>query len=168
MSWCYEDIETDLRYVVVELLIEACPESIWKILTDYEQVTINFPDMTKLMILKDDGEIKTMAQQVKPLPPVPPISYVVDVRETYPSLQWRSDPSVLIKVNRGCINLKPRDDGKKTLVVFAAWAEATLLVPTAIVRYQMKVIIPKVLQTLKRHAESSSMRLRDGGGFCSS
>lgn len=39
------------------------------ILTDYDRVTASFPTMKELKILQDDGVVKTMAQQVKPLPP---------------------------------------------------------------------------------------------------
>lgn len=149
-----DEITTNTRYVVEELVINARPEKIWRILTDYARVTCNFPAMTKLEILQDEGGFKTMAQQVKPLPPVPPISYVVKVKETYPTLLEWHGCTRYIKTNQGCIKLQ-EEGGFTTRVTFAAWAEAALIVPHAIVRYQMKKIIPTVLQSLKSYAEGT-------------
>lgn len=149
-----DEIMNDARYVVVEIVIAARPEKIWRVLTDYGRVTCNFPTMTKLEILQDDGEVKTMSQQVRPLPPVPPISYVVEVKETFPRLLQWSGCTRLIKTNQGCIKLQEENDSA-TRVTFAAWAEAALIVPNAIVRYQMKKIIPTVLQSLKAYAEGT-------------
>jgi|AGTN01.3.fsa_nt_gi Polyketide cyclase / dehydrase and lipid transport. len=148
-----EELEEGLRYVVCKLLVNASPEKVWGILTDYQRVTQRFKNMSRLKVLEDKGDIKVMEQQVQPLKPVPPITYSVEVKENYPvSLEWRNLTNY-IKINQGRFFLESVDDGAGTIVTFAACAQAVVLVPTVIVRYQMKVIMPKVLNTLKELAE---------------
>jgi hypothetical protein len=151
--WISENVEEDARYVVCKLLILARAERVWSVLTDYERVPEVFSNLTKLKIVNDNGPIKVMEQQVKPLPPVPLISYVVEVKETCPTLlEWRG-LTPYIKVNQGCFSLHPVNQGEHTLVTFAAWAEAAFLISSSIIRSHMQAIMPKVLLTLKEHAE---------------
>lgn len=158
-QWKVEDFDGDSRYIVSKLLIQASPETVWSILTDYERVTQVFSNVKTLKILSGSDCLKVMEHKVQPLPPVPPIYYVVEVRETFPTLlEWRGMTSY-IKVNQGCFTLQPIEAGLSTNVTFAVWAEAKLLVPKAIIRYQLQKIMPDVLKTLKTHAEK---RLKAG------
>lgn len=152
-QWKVQDFEGDSRYLVSKLLIQARPETVWSILTDYERVTQVFSNVKKLKILSGNECIKVMEHIVQPLPPVPPICFVVEVRETFPTLlEWHGMTSY-IKVNQGCFTLHPIEAGLSTNVTFAVWAEAKVLVPKAIIRYQLQKIMPDVLKTLKTHAE---------------
>ncbi len=141
------------HHTVVETEINASPAKVWSILTNYEEVPRVFGFISKINRLRETGSVLLLEQEVQPLPPVPPIKYTVEVTETKDKMLAWEGRTAYIKVNKGFFQLQPLENGTKTLVTFASWAEAALLVPVFVIKMQQKIIMPKVLQILKEHAE---------------
>lgn len=141
------------KYEIFDLEINASPAIVWSLLTTYEEVPKVFGFITRIKRLRQTGPILLLEQEVHPLPPVPAIKYTVEVTEDKEvKLSW-DGRTPYIKVNKGFFQLESLEGGTKTHVTFACWAEAALLVPVFVVRLQQKIIMPKVLQILKEHAE---------------
>lgn len=141
------------KYEIFDIEINATPAKVWSLLSTYEEVPRVFGFITKVKRVRQTGPILLLEQEVQPLPPVPAIKYAVEVvEEKEVKLSW-DGRTPYIKVNKGFFKLQNLDGGKRTHVTFACWAEAALLVPVFVVKMQQKIIMPKVLQILKEHAE---------------
>jgi len=141
------------KYEVFDIEINASPAVVWSLLSTYEEVPKVFGFITRIKRLRQTGPILLLEQEVQPLPPVPAIKYTVEVtEEKEEKISW-DGRTPYIKVNKGFFKLQSLNGGTRTHVTFACWAEAALLVPSFVVRIQQKIIMPKVLQILKDHAE---------------
>lgn len=148
-----KEFENLSKYSIFDIEIDASPSRVWGLLTNYEKVPEVFGFITKVKRVRQTGPILLLEQEVQPLPPVPPIKYAVEVTEQKDEkLSWESR-TLYVKVNKGFFKLQALEGGKKTHVTFASWAEAAILVPNFVVKLQQKIIMPKVLQILKEHAE---------------
>lgn len=151
------DIVDRAQYQVCTTVIKAAPHVVWSVLTDYELLTRRFSHMKSSKMLRQSPSGKVFAQEVQPLPPYPAVPYVVEVMETVPTvLAWRGMSSY-IKVNQGYFRLQPCEQDQSTFVIYAKCIEGALLVPGAVIRHQLELIMPKVLMELRDYAEKISI-----------
>lgn len=152
------DIENRKHYQVATTLIKANSSTVWSILTDYEQLKSRFTHINSSKFIRSSEYGKVFVQEAQPMAPYPAVRYTVEVQETYPTfLAWRGLSSY-IKINQGYFWLQPREH-QSTFVVYAKCIEGALLVPGQVIRYQLELIMPKVLIELKTHAEFASSKL---------
>ena len=111
-----------------------------------------FSYMKKSTIVETRGDIKIVEQEVQPLPPIPAIKYSVEVQETHLKLlEWRS-LTAYVKVNQGYISLQPAGQNT-TAVTYGMCIEGLLLIPATLIRHQLRIIMPQILQIIKARAE---------------
>lgn len=139
-------------YELCTALVKAPPQLVWEVLTDYAQVTQMFAYMKKSAIVETRGDIKIVEQEVQPLPPIPAIKYSVEVKETHLRLlEWRGLTDY-VKVNQGYVGLEPADKNT-TSVTYGMCIEGLLLIPATLIRHQLRIIMPQILQIIKARAE---------------
>lgn len=140
-------------YELTTAIVQAHPHVVWEVLTNYDQVTEMFSYMKKSAIVETRDFIKIIEQEVQPLPPIPAIKYSVEVKETHLRLlEWRGLTDY-VKVNQGYIGLEPADQNV-TSVTYGMCIEGLLLLPAAIIRHQLRIIMPQILQVIKARAEA--------------
>jgi hypothetical protein len=141
------------EHQVSTIIIEALPEVVWQVISDYERVVERFPFIKRSRIAHNGASRKVFEQEVQPLPPIPATPYTVEVIEQRPNLlEWRGLTSY-IRVNQGFFNLELVDE-LRTSVFYAMCIEGVFCIPHVLIRHQLNVIMPQILQIIKVNAEA--------------
>lgn len=143
-------------YAVEKTVINAPPQAVWKVLTDYANAADVFPYLEKCEVIEDLGATKLVTHVIRPTTMFAPFEYVLELKETPPYLLEFKRVRGAFKHNSGYWKLEPLDEGKQTHVTFAKYLDTGLFVPQIMVRRLLASEMPPVLKALKAEAESGA------------
>jgi hypothetical protein len=151
-----EELIDGHHYQVSRILIATAPLVIWQILTNYDHLSKVFENMKKCQIVSQKGNEKVIYQEVQPLPPFGTLKCTLNVKEHFPSSIEFQSVGGDMKVDDGFWRLDPVHNGKATLVTFGKYVDMNIPFIKPIILHHLRVIMPKVLITLKIEAEKNS------------
>ena len=145
------------NYHVSRAVINANPESVWKVLTDYKNATVTVPNVQKLKILKSEQDKKKVWFSVKFLSGFRQFEYTVNVRENRPHrIEWQRD-SGDFKRYEGYWELRPLDNGKQTLLTYAKHVDGGFFLPQMFVDGELKKTMPFIMQSVQKAVEKRQL-----------
>jgi uncharacterized membrane protein len=142
------------KFQVSRLVINASPNQVQNVLTDYDRVTQMFCGVKKCQVLEDNGQSKKIAFTATAPGNLWTFDYVLEVKEFPGYIEWHR-VSGAFKLNEGFWKLEPLEGGHATLVTYAKFVDGGLLMPSMLVNRELKASMPQVLANLKTSAESS-------------
>jgi carbon monoxide dehydrogenase subunit G len=147
-------LEDQKTYVVGRVLIDAPPQDVWRVLTDYKHATDLFTNLRACEVLEERGSTKMIKQTLKPIGPIN-FQYVVELKEDEPShIEWKRKSGSLKDFN-GSWNLFAEGENK-TRVKYEVYADGGILLPAWAMRMQLKGYMPEVLGLVKKASEKKS------------
>ncbi len=142
-------------YVVSQVLVNAKPEQVWQVLTDYRHASQIFPLLKKCEVIQDHGSTKITKHEIAPSGIPDTFEYILEVRETAPkSMEWKRISGDFKEVD-GSWKLEPANLGKCTLVTYASHVTGGFLMPQMIIKRQARIDMPSTLLALKKHTEGA-------------
>ncbi len=139
-------------FEVSKIVVNAAPQDVFSVLTDYGHTAGTFQNVKKCLLVKADGTSKFVSFEVLSSGFIT-FDYVVQITETYPSLiQWHR-VSGAFKANEGYWKLEPLNNGTETLVTCSKFVDAGLMYPQPLVRAEIRASSRAVLGDLKSAAE---------------
>lgn len=140
-------------FAVGSVLVNAKAEKIWQILTDYGNAPEIFTNLQKCEVLEDKGANKLVRQLIHPRGTPINLDYIVEIKETAPTLmEWHRKSGALKDVT-GSWRLEQTDDGEATKVIYSIYIDGGLLLPPWLLRGQSKNLLPELLQSIKQASE---------------
>lgn len=136
-------------YHVTTAVIDATPDDVWNILTDYDHLISYYPNVKDFKILSETGDKKKVWFSVASLCGLWKFEYVLSMHENKPHhrIEWQRD-SGAFKVNEGSWVLQPIDDGARTLVTYSKHMDGGLLMPKVILNNELRKTMPQVISNL--------------------
>lgn len=136
------------HYQVATVMIDAKPEAVWNVLTDYEDTAHIFSNVKKLKVLKASGSSKEIAFEVTSMGGLCKYDYVLNVQENEAEkrIEW-SRNSGAFRINEGFWQLTPFKDG--TLVTYAKYIDGGPLMPQMFVNNELRKTMPSIMTNLK-------------------
>ncbi len=148
-------------YHIGRTIVNASPENVFAVITDYDHSTKLFDNLKKATIVATNPENGTtdVSFSLKGLANVWNFDYVLRMKETYPSLIEFERVSGAFKANQGYWKFEPLDaHGKKTLVTYAKFIDGGML-PQSMVKKQVKDAMPTVMANVKATAEARATQV---------
>ncbi len=144
------------NYHISRVVVDGTPDHVWSVLTDYDHATSVTPHLKALKILHNNNEKKKIWFSVASLGGIWKFDYVLNIHEIKPKhrIEWQRD-SGAFKVNEGYWELKPVDEGRRTLVTYAKHIDGGFMMPKMFVDAQLKKTMPEVLQSLRQTVKRS-------------
>lgn len=153
-SACEEQIGPRV-YQVSRLTVNAAPNQVQDVITDYDHTEKVFDNVSKCKVIKDTGEIKHVAFTVKTLGSLMSCDYVLEIKSTPGRIEWKR-VSGAFKANEGFWKFEPINGGRSTLVTYAKFIDGGLLAPKFIVNREIRSSMPVIMANLKSTAEHDS------------
>jgi hypothetical protein len=141
------------NYQVTRVLVHVKPETVWRILTDYENAVGVFPCLKKCKLVKDKGATKLIEHEIKPTGVPGTFDYVIEVKEVVNRLYEFHRVSGDFREVEGFWKLEPIEDG--TMVTYASYVNGGIFLPPPIIKRQARIDMPAVMAALKTHAETT-------------
>jgi uncharacterized membrane protein len=142
-------------FAVGKILVNARPEQIWRILTDYNNAPDVFSNLQKCEVVEDKGSNKLVRQCVHPKGTPINLDYIVEIKETAPVLmEWHRKSGALKEV-AGSWKLEPTEDGP-TKVTYSIYLDGGMLLPAWLLRGQSKNYLPELLTSIKQASEKNA------------
>jgi|GEM_PF-1446005 Polyketide cyclase / dehydrase and lipid transport. len=144
-----EVVVGDKLFHVTKAVIDATPDDVWDVLTDYNHILSYHPNVKNFKILSEAGDKKKVWFSVASMCGLWKFEYVLSMHENKPlhRIEWQRD-SGAFKVNEGSWVLEPVDDGAKTLVTYSKHMDGGLLMPKMILNNELRKTMPMVLSNL--------------------
>ncbi len=139
-------------YQVSRLVINAAPNQVQEVITDYDHTDKVFDNVTKCKVLKDGGEVKEVAFTIKTLGSLMSCDYVLEIKSTPGRIEWKR-LSGAFKANEGFWKFEPANGGKATLVTYAKFVDGGMFAPRFIVNREIRNSMPTIMANLKGTAE---------------
>lgn len=136
------------EYQVATIFIDAKPEEVWSVLTDYTDAPQIYSNVKKLNVLRSDGPDKQLAFEVTSVGGLLKYDYVLDVHEMEAKhrIEWHRH-SGAFKANDGYWQLTPVKEG--TLVTYSKFIDGGFMPPMAVVNFELRRAMPVVMSNLK-------------------
>lgn len=142
-------------YQVSRVLVKAKPEHVWQILADYDNAQFIFPCLKKCKVVKDRGRSKLVEHEICPKGIPGSFDYILEIKEVVNKRQdWHRVSGDFSEVE-GFWKLDATEDGTSTLVTYASYVNGGLFIPQPLIKRQVRIDIPAVMNALKTHAETS-------------
>jgi ribosome-associated toxin RatA of RatAB toxin-antitoxin module len=148
-----EERQGNKTYAVGSVVVNARPERIWQLLTDYNNAPDIFNNLQKCEIVQDNGSNKLVKQLVHPKGTPLKFEYVMAIKETAPVLMEWHRKSGSFKDVSGSWKLEPDGDSGMTKVTYSIFIDGGLLLPPWLLRGQSKSYLPDLLLSLKQASE---------------
>ena len=149
-----ENVVSGKAFQTAKMHVNARPEVVWRILTDYDNAEQIFLNLKDCQMLTDQGSTKIVKHEVRPTGWPGTFKYVLEVKESANRmLEWHRIRGDFREVD-GYWKLEAADGGKHTLATYSAYINGGLFLPPPLVKRQIRVDMPVVLATLKKEAES--------------
>lgn len=148
-------------YHIGRTIVNASPEHVFAVITDYEHSTKLFENLKKAKVVATNPDKGTtdVSFSLKGLANVWNFDYVLRMKETYPSLIEFERVSGAFKANQGYWKIEPLEGHKKqTLVTYAKFIDGGML-PQALVKKQVKDAMPTVMANVKASAEARAIQV---------
>ena len=142
-------------FQVSKIAVNARPDQVWAILTDYHSAPLVFPTVKKCQLLADKGSTKVVHHEVRPSGVMKNFAYQLELKEHgHHKLEWRRVSGDFKEVE-GFWKLEPTDGGRRTLVTYASYVNGGFWMPQALIKRQFRIDMPAVMTALKSHAEKT-------------
>ena len=158
----------DVKEVKAVGQIDASPEKVFSIVSDYEHQVGNMPYIEKVQVFKrTDADVTFWAQADFPM--VSKRDWVIKSKldKNLPGGIWRTswspaevpeapkpeDGVVRLKVNTGSWTLEPLDGGKRTLATYQLLTDPGGSIPTFIANKANTTALPKLFEQVRSRAE---------------
>lgn len=155
-----------LKEVIATGLVEAPPARVWQVLRDFENYpkTMPYTDESKVMV-REDGERITHLYAVINAPLVSKRDYTVrlvdESKDGRYLMTWKPSEKgpalrngvIRVTTNEGYWLLEPRDDGKRTHVVYYLFTDPGGSLPTWLVNSVNRSTIPDIFKSLRREVK---------------
>jgi uncharacterized membrane protein len=150
-SACEEQIGPRI-YQVSRVVIDAAPNQVQDVITDYDHTDKVFDNVSKCKVVKESGDLKHVAFTVKTLGSLITCDYVLEIKSTPGRIEWKR-VSGAFKANEGFWKFEPTNGGRSTLVTYAKYVDGGLLAPKFIVNREIRNSMPVIMANLKSTAE---------------
>lgn len=139
----------DKLFHVSKAVIDATPDDVWNVLTDYNHILSYHPNVKNFKILSEAGDKKQVWFSVVSMCGLWKFEYVLSMHENKPlhRIEWQRE-SGAFKVNEGSWVLEPVDEGARTLVTYSKHMDGGLLMPKMILNNELRKTMPMVLSNL--------------------
>ena len=143
-------------YVVAKLEINAPPEKVFQILSDYDHANKVFPQIKQCKVVADKGATKMVKHEIAPAGVPGTYEYLLEIKEAAPhAMEWHRVSGDFKQVD-GFWKLEPTENGRGTNVTYASYIDGGLFIPQMLIRRQSKIDMAGALSSLKAAAESGS------------
>ncbi|MBX9693141.1 MAG: SRPBCC family protein [Cyanobacteria bacterium] len=137
------------NFHVARATVNATPDQVWSVLTDYDHATTTVPHLKDIKILSTEKNHKRIWFSVASLGGLYKLDYTLKITESKPHrLEWRRE-SGAFKTNEGFWRLQPIQNGTKTLVTYAKYVDGGILIPQVFVDGQLKKTMPEIIQSIR-------------------
>jgi len=162
-----KDVEQGRRIVAVAE-VEAPPEVVFNVITDFERYPDFMPYVKESRVLScmGDSEVITYARVVPPF--VSERDYPLKVRMTHGmssnggvfKIEWTAIPEaqpeiegvVRVKLNEGSWLAEPREGGTRTRLTYTLLTNPGGLIPAFVVNMSNTIAIPKLFEAVKKRS----------------
>lgn len=142
-------------------VINASPEDVFAVLTDYDQAGKLFSNLKDCKVTSKEDHVKYVSFSVRGVANIWNFDYALAVKETFPRLiEWHRI-SGAFKANEGYWKLEPMEQGRKTMVTYAKFVDGGLI-PQVLINRQLKETIPEIMTNLKRVSEGRIIQVPRG------
>ena len=156
------------RKIVATAEVEASPEVVFKVVSDFEHYRDFMPYMEESRVLtrKGDNEVVTYARIAPPF--VTERDYPLKVRMTRGSpsnggafkVEWTANPEaepevegvVRVKLNEGSWLATPLNGGKRTRLTYTLLTNPGGLIPAFVVNLSNTIAIPELFEAVKKRS----------------
>jgi ribosome-associated toxin RatA of RatAB toxin-antitoxin module len=142
-------------YQVSRVTINAAPNQVQDVITDYDHTSKVFDNVSKCKVLKECGDTKQVAFTVKTLGSLMSCDYVLEITSTPGRIEWKR-LSGAFKANEGFWKFEPVGNGRATLVTYAEFIDGGMFAPRFIVNREIRNSMPIIMANLKSTAEHDS------------
>jgi ribosome-associated toxin RatA of RatAB toxin-antitoxin module len=151
-----EELVHGKTFYVNKIVVNARPERVYQILTDYMNATKVFPILKKCEILQNHGQKKIVKHRLAPTGLPTSYEYVIEVSETAPHiLEWHRVSGDFKELD-GYWKLEPTEFGHSTMVTYATHVVGGFFMPQILIKRQFSIDMPIVLDALKNASEIST------------
>jgi ribosome-associated toxin RatA of RatAB toxin-antitoxin module len=140
-------------FAVGSVLVNARAEKIWEILTDYNNAPDIFSSLQKCEVVQDNGPKKLVRQLIHPKGTFLKLDYIVEIKETAPTLMEWHRTSGAFKEVAGSWRLEQHNNNGPTKITYSIYLDGGVLLPPWLLRGQSKIYLPELLTTVKRISE---------------
>lgn len=151
-----EEIIDGKLFHIGKTIVNAAPEQVFAVLTDYPNSTKLFSNLKRASVVRSNAEEHTsdVSFSLKGLANVWNFDYVLRMTETYPSRIDFHRVSGAFKANEGYWKIEPLDgSGRRTLVSYYKYIDGGMI-PQNMVNKQLKEAMPAVMASVKAGAEA--------------
>jgi ribosome-associated toxin RatA of RatAB toxin-antitoxin module len=153
-SACEEQIGPRV-YQVSRVVINAAPNQVQDVITDYDHTEKVFDNVSKCKVVKEDGDVKQVAFTIKTLGSLISCDYILEIKSTPGRIEWKR-VSGAFKANEGFWKFEPANGGRATLVTYAKFIDGGMFAPKFIVNREIRNSMPVIMANLKSTAEHDS------------
>lgn len=162
--------DNSIRELKAVGVINAPPQTVWKVLRDYPNYKNTMPYMKSSNVIgvEEGGKI-TYLYSIVSAPLISQRDYVLKItddsdwqdgkgflKSSWTAANDKGPPEtknmVRIKVNEGSWKLEPKDDGKRTLATYYLFTDPGGSVPRWMVNKANGSAVPNVFRALKKHS----------------
>lgn len=138
-------------FVVSKVVIQASPQRLFDMVTDYPNALKYFSNLTSCQVLSSKDGIKTVRFGAR-ASSMMKLDYVLSIDQTKPGrIEWNR-VSGSFKANEGYWEFEPVEGGKATLVTYAKYVDAGFFAPKMFVHKTLRDTAENIFSDLKRSA----------------
>jgi ribosome-associated toxin RatA of RatAB toxin-antitoxin module len=156
-----EEVVDGKTFHIGKTIVNASPEQVFDVLTDYANATKLFDNLKKTSVVASSSDENTtdVSFSLKGLANIWNFDYVLRMKETFPSRIDFHRLSGAFKANEGYWKIEPLDaSGKRTLVTYSKYVDGGMI-PQSMVNKQVKEAMPTVMANVKAHAEAKAVQV---------
>lgn len=142
-------------YQVSRVTINASPNQVQDVITDYDHTAKVFDNVTKCKVVREAGDTKDVAFTIKTLGSLMTCDYVLQIKSVPGRIEWKR-LSGAFKANEGFWKFEPANGGRATVVTYAKFIDGGLLAPKFIVNKEIRNSMPVIMTNLKSTAEHNN------------
>jgi len=151
---CDEETYGSCKFQVARAVVDASPNIVQSILTDYGRATKVFTGLKQCKVVEENGPVKTIAFVASAPGNFWTFDYVLEVKESPGLIEWHR-VSGAFKRNEGFWKLEPIDQGRATQVTYAKFVDSGVI-PQSFVNHELRLSLAQVMNNLKVCCEQYS------------
>lgn len=140
-------------FVISKGLVQASPDKVFDIVTDYTNAVKYFSNLTSCQVLQEKNDVKHVRFGAKATG-IMKLDYVLAIDQSKPGhIEWKRVKGSF-KANEGYWDFTPVDGGKSTLVTYAKHVEPGFFAPKMFIHKTLKDTAENIFRDLRRSAEA--------------